>query len=377
MKKVQLKRSLTGNWNPIGEMLTLKEPLVLVFGNRLVLDEIAIYKEVREIFTDGHIVIGSTCGHVTNTSIEDKEVVVTAIEFENTNFLVKRSSLLETDKDSYRTGQDLMAKFPKENLKYVMIISEGSFVNGSKLAQGIENSLPSEVLVTGGLCGDAERFEKTITAYNEAPKEGEVVAVGFYGDTIEVSFSSSGGWTRFGPQRTITKSDGNVLYELDGKPALDLYKLYLGEKSKELPSAALLYPLDVKVVGDDQSIVRTVLGIDEEKNAMILAGDVPEESTVHLMMSNVDNIVLAAENAINIANEEREKAAELILFVSCIGRKLVLDQRVEEEVENVVEVAGDSSTVCGFYSYGEIVPFNGQDRCKLHNQTITLTLISE
>lgn len=377
MKKVQLKRTVKGDWKHLSEEKKLTEPLVLVFGNRLVLESVPVYKEVTELYPDGHIVIGSTCGQVTSGSIEDEEIVVTAIEFERTQFIVHTSNVIEVEKDSYKAGQELIAKFPKENLRYVLIVSEGSFVNGSQLTQGMESSLSSEVLITGGLCGDSERFEKTLTSYNEAPKEGEIVAIGFYGAELEVSFSSSGGWTRFGPQRTITKSEGNILYELDGKPALDLYKLYLGDKSKELPSAALLYPLDVQVVGDDQSIVRTVLGIDEEKNAMILAGDVPEESKVHLMMSNVDNIVLAAENAIDIANENRKKEAELILFVSCIGRKLVLDQRVEEEVENVSEGVGGASTICGFYSYGEIVPFNGQDRCKLHNQTITLTLISE
>lgn len=377
MKQVQLKRNQKGIWESLKGEEKLINPLVLVFGNRLVLESLSIYKEVKELFPDGHIVIGSTCGQVTNTSIEDQEVVVTAIEFERTKFVVENSNIIDHSQDSFKTGELLARKFSKEGLKYVLIISEGSYVNGSKLIQGMESCLGVNVLITGGLCGDSERFEKTLASYNSEPKEGEVVAVGFYGESLEVSFSSSGGWTRFGPQRTITKSEGNVLYELDGKPALDLYKMYLGDKSKELPSSALLFPLDVQVKGEKQSIVRTVLGIDEEKNAMILAGDVPEESIVHLMMSNVDNIVFAAEEAVNIANQDREKDAELVLFVSCIGRKLVLDQRVEEEVESVVSVVGDSSFVCGFYSYGEIVPFNGEETCKLHNQTITLTLISE
>ncbi|MDO6801476.1 FIST N-terminal domain-containing protein [Wenyingzhuangia sp. 1_MG-2023] len=377
MKKVQLRRNGKGDWEFLGEKQALVNPLVLVFGDRLVLESIAIYEEVSEIFENAHVVIGSSCGEITNHSIEEEKVVATAIEFEKSKYIVKKSNLLESGQDSFKAGKELIEQFPVEGLKYVFVLSEGSFVNGSRLTQGMVSSSPPEVLITGGLCGDSERFEKTIASYNEEPKEGEIIAVGFYGNDIEVSFSSYGGWTRFGPQRTVTKSDGNVLYELDGKPALDLYKTYLGDKSKELPSAALLYPLDVQLEGEEQSIVRTVLGIDEEKNAMILAGDISEGCKVFLMMSNIDNLVYASEKAVQQANSGREKEVELAILISCIGRKLVLDQRVEEEVENLAGTIGDKPTICGFYSYGEIVPFDGESTCKLHNQTITITLISE
>jgi hypothetical protein len=233
------------------------------------------------------------------------------------------------------------------------------------------------LLITGGLCGDAARFEKTVAAYNENPKPGEIVAIGFYGDTFEASFAIHGGWTPFGPERIVTKSEGNILHELDGKPALDLYKSYLGEKAKDLPSAALLYPLDVKSEGEEQSYVRTILNIDDDNNTMILAGDIPEKSRVQLMMTNVDNIANASELAAKQALEKRKTKPQLALLVSCIGRKLVLDQRVEEEIEEVVSIVGEDTTVCGFYSYGEIAPFNLEINCQLHNQTMTITLISE
>jgi hypothetical protein len=232
-------------------------------------------------------------------------------------------------------------------------------------------------LITGALCGDGARFETTLASYNQNPKEGEIVVVGFYGDTLEVSFATNGGWTPFGPERVVTKSESNILYELDNKPALDLYKKYLGEKSKELPSAALLYPLKVKSSDERKSIVRTILNINEDKNSMILAGDIKEGSRVQLMMTNVDSIVNAAEVGALKALKYRENKPNLAILVSCIGRKLVLDQRVEEEVEEVIEVIGKEVTVCGFYSYGEIAPFNDERNCQLHNQTIAITLISE
>ena len=109
------------------------------------------------------------------------------------------------------------------------------------------NKVEMEALVlSGGLCGDDDRFEVTLASYNESPKEGEVVAIGFYGESLEISCANFGGWTPFGPERLITKSRKNILFELDGKPALDLYKRYLGDKASELPKSALLYPLSVK-----------------------------------------------------------------------------------------------------------------------------------
>ena len=262
-------------------------------------------------------------------------------------------------------------------MKYVFVVSEGSFINGSQLTKGMSTFSNNNLLITGGLCGDDERFEKTLASYNENPKEGEIVAIGFYGETLEITFSIHGGWTPFGPERIVTKAEDNTLYELDGKPALDLYKTYLGDKAKDLPGAALLYPLNVTSKNEKQPLVRSILNINEDENTVILAGDIPENSKVQLMMTNVDNIANASERAAKQALEFRINKPEIAFLVSCIGRKLVLDQRVEEEIEEVIEVLGEDTAICGFYSYGEIAPFHGEMACQLHNQTMTITLISE
>ncbi|MCT4630367.1 FIST N-terminal domain-containing protein [Winogradskyella sp.] len=376
MKTVQLTKN-NAKWKYLSRDIVLKQPLVLVFGNRYLLENGVIYDEIREKFPDGHIVFGSTSGDITAGYVDDECITVTAIEFERSSFEIKTSNVLNKDLDSFQTGKDLVNQFSKKGLKHIFVISEGSFINGSELTKGMNNAIDQELLITGGLCGDAARFEKTVAAYNENPKPGEIVAIGFYGDTFEASFAIHGGWTPFGPERIVTKSEGNILHELDGKPALDLYKSYLGEKAKDLPSAALLYPLDVKSEGEEQSYVRTILNIDDDNNTMILAGDIPEKSRVQLMMTNVDNIANASELAAKQALEKRKTKPQLALLVSCIGRKLVLDQRVEEEIEEVVSIVGEDTTVCGFYSYGEIAPFNLEINCQLHNQTMTITLISE
>lgn len=377
MKTVQLVKHNNKDWEYLSDNLELKNPLVLVFGNRFFLEEKGIYDEIRQKFPDGHIVFGSTSGDITTHFVSDQSITITAIEFERTTYKIKTSNLLNSDTDSFKTGEELVNKFNKEGLKHVFVVSEGSFVNGSQLAKGMNAVVSQDVLITGGLCGDAGRFEKTLASYNEDPKQGEIVVIGFYGDTFEASFAIHGGWIPFGPERIVTSSESNVLLELDGQPALDLYKKYLGEKSKELPGAALLYPLNVKSSNEKQSYVRTILNIDEETNAMVLAGDIPENSRVQLMMTNVDNIASASELAAKQALEKRKTKPQLALLVSCIGRKLVLDQRVEEEIEEVVSTVGEDTTICGFYSYGEIAPFNSEMNCQLHNQTMTITLISE
>ncbi len=376
MKTVQLQRDSSGSWNYLSESITLDNPLVLILGNRFLLEKEGVFEEVRDLFPSGHLVFGSSSGEIVAGAVNDEHITITAIEFEKSSFEIQTFNIHEVGDDSEKAGSTIIKKLTAEGLKHVFVLSEGSFVNGSALTKGMQGALPN-VLITGGLCGDDARFEKTLASYNEAPKEGEIVVIGFYGETFEASFSIYGGWTPFGPERLITKSDGNILYEIDGKPALDLYKTYLGDKAKELPGSALIYPLNVKSAENDQSFVRTILNIDEDKNAMILAGDVPEQSKVQLMMTNMDSIASASETAALRAMEGRNNPPQLALLISCIGRKLVLDQRIEEEVEEVMSVIGDDVVISGMYSYGEIAPFYGERSCKLHNQTMTITLISE
>ncbi|MBU2938169.1 FIST C-terminal domain-containing protein [Lacinutrix sp. C3R15] len=377
MKTVQLVKHKNKDWEYVIKKQELKEPLVLVFGNRYMLEAKDVYKDIKQLFPDGHIVFASSCAEISSNTVNQDSITITAIEFEKSKFVIKTSNVLNADLDSYKTGNDLIKQLPPEGLKYVFVVSEGSFINGSQLTKGMSAAPADNLIITGGLCGDDARFEKTLAAYNENPKEGELVAIGFYGDTLEISFSIHGGWTPFGPERTVTKSKGNTLFELDGKPALDLYKTYLGDKAKDLPGAALLYPLNVKSTDQKQSIVRSILNINEDENAVILAGDIKENSKVQLMMTNVDHIANASERAAKQALEYRNNKPELAILVSCIGRKLVLDQRVEEEIEEVIEVIGKDAVISGFYSYGEIAPFNNEMACQLHNQTMTVTLISE
>ncbi|WP_111707422.1 FIST signal transduction protein [Lutibacter citreus] len=376
MKVVQAKKVNNKKWEYVSENIQLSNPLVLVFGSRFLLEKSEVIDDLRVQFPYEHIVFGSTAGEILGESVYEDSIVVTAIEFEKSNFEVRTASVFDYDKDAKLLGESLIKQMPSKNLKHLFTLSEGSFVNGSALIEGIESSI-NNISLTGGMCGDGILFNKTLASYKTNPKEGEVVLIGFYGDTLEFSFASIGGWNNFGPERIITKSEGNILYEIDNLPALDLYSKYLGDKASELPQASLFYPLNVTHPGKKKPVVRTILSINKEDNSMVLAGDAPENSKVQLMMSSVDDIVSGAYEAAELAMKNRKNKPELALLVSCVGRKLVMDQRVEEEIEEVMSIVGDQTNIIGFYSYGEMAPFYGQKQCELHNQTMTLTLISE
>jgi hypothetical protein len=233
-------------------------------------------------------------------------------------------------------------------------------------------------VVTGGLAGDGARFERTWVIKDGVPQSGFITAVGFYGDRLQVGHGSQGGWDKFGPERRITKSENNVLYELDGKPALELYKTYLGDQASGLPAAGLLFPLAIRSSAeDDRTLVRTLLAVDEEKQSMTFAGDMPEGSFAQLMKANFDQLVEGAEGAaLKSKSTMGEGSAPLVIAISCVGRRLVLGERIEEETEATLEILPAGAKQIGYYSYGEISPY-ATGNCDLHNQTMTLTTLSE
>jgi hypothetical protein len=377
MKFVQAKKIENKKWEYLTDNFSLNNPLVLVFASRDLLENKSVIEDIRNEFPYEHLVFGSTSGEIVGESVYDNSIIITAIEFEKSTFEIKTASIFDFEKNARLLGDSLIKELSPQNLKHVFVLSEGSFVNGSALIDGIESNLKNNISITGGMCGDGARFEKTVASYKENPKEGEVIVIGFYGDSLEISFASVGGWHPFGPERLITKSEGNILFEIDDLPALDLYSKYLGDKASELPQSSLLFPLNVTPKDKKNPVVRTILNINKENNSMILAGDVPEGSKVQLMMSSVDSIANGAFEAAKLAMENRTNKPQLALLVSCIGRKIVMDQRVEEEIEGVREVIGSETITTGFYSYGEMAPCHGGQECDLHNQTMTLTLISE
>jgi hypothetical protein len=308
-------------------------------------------------------------------NVFDSSISATAIEFEHSR--VKAASVhLDPQDDGYAAGSKIARELETEDLRLVFVLSNGIRVNGSRLISSMREIFNESIPLTGGLAGDGPRFQTTRVGLNGMPEASNVLAIGFYGEALTIGHGCEGGWDVFGPERRITAAKGNILYELDGKPALDLYKRYLGEDAQGLPGNALLFPLRVYQAGQkDHSIVRTIVGIDEQAKAMIFAGDMPNGHCAQLMRGNIDRLVEGAGDA---ARATQPCAGENVaLLVSCIGRKLLLGQRATEEVEAVSQILGNGAAITGFYSYGEISPHAVSGLCELHNQTMTVTVIGE
>jgi hypothetical protein len=348
---------------------------VLVFGSREVLKDKIRFDEIREFYPNAEILLGSTAGEIQDINVSDESIVCTAVKFDKTKLQTSQINIGEVP-NSFSAGKKLADDLPKEDLIHVIVLSDGLKVNGTQLAAGLNKNLPENVSVTGGLAGDGADFCTTLVGLNEVPSSGTIAAVGLYGSSLRVGYGSVGGWDSFGPERLITKSKDNVLYELDDESALDLYKKYLGEQAAGLPATGLLFPLSIRTK-KGKSLVRTILAVDEETKSMTFAGDMPEGSFARLMKANFDRLVDGASSAAEDSYEKINSNPDLAILISCVGRKLVLGQRIEEEVEGVKDILGENATITGFYSYGEISPFVDSMNCQLHNQTMTVTTFTE
>ncbi len=351
--------------------------LVLLFGATTRIKEKGLMNMIRAAYPNACIFGCSTAGEIMGTRVFDNSLIVTAVSFSATKVagaMVKVTGI----EDSYKAGSELARSLTRNSLRHVFVLSEGLNINGSELVRGLTENLPLGTTLTGGLSGDGDRFQETYVLLNNEPTRDAVVAIGFYGSTLKVGYGSFGGWDPFGPERLITRSKGNILYELDGKSALTLYKQYLGEHSKGLPATGLLFPLSLRMNDSSIPVVRTLLSVNEKDQSMTFAGNMPENTYARLMKANFERLIDGAVSAARTSAEITGPASpELAILISCVGRKLILKQRIEEEVEGVRDILGEETTYTGFYSYGEISPFTKGGSCKLHNQTMTITALSE
>ena len=352
--------------------------LVFLFGNRDLLKEQKHIDYVKGAYPSAQIVGCSTSGEICQEEIFNNHIVCTAVWFQDTQIDIAHEHIGCMD-DSFMVGEKLAAKLDKEDLVHILVLSEGLNINGSELTKGINNHLNDRIPVTGGLAGDQANFAETVIVLNQVGEKNLVLAIGFYGKHIQVGHGSMGGWDSFGVDREVTHSKGNILYELDGYPALELYKRYLGDHAANLPASALLFPLNLWLKNPEKSVVRTVLSVNEADGSMVFAGDIPQGEYVRLMKASNDQLIDSANGAAEMSKTSlRNTNPDLAILIRCVGRKLVLKQRVEEELESVREEIGNNTTMTGFYSYGEICPLEPFDQhCELHNQTMTITLFKE
>ena len=384
MKVSQRHWTDEAGWDAGPDPDAARASLVLGFGATAILRDGHLLTAVSRDYPSALFIGCSTAGEICGTRVADESLVVTSIAFDSTKVQGAEVSL-DLVANSTEAGLALGSRLPAFldepggpwPLTHVLVISDGLRVNGTELVRGLTDSLPPAVTITGGLAADGASFGETFVWTGQSPRRGIVAAIGLYGTRLHVGCGSRGGWDPFGPERLITKSRGNVLFEFDGQSALGLYKRYLGEHASGLPATGLLFPLSLRT-GDEEPVVRTILSVNENERSMTFAGEIPEGGFARLMKANFDRLIDGAVSAARTGFQALGPVQpDLALLISCVGRKLVLKQRVEEEVEGVQEVLGTQAFLAGFYSYGEISPFVPGAKCELHNQTMTITTFSE
>ena len=376
MQTTQIRWTRGSHWSDSADSFHDAD-LVLVFADAEYFQTPDCYQDLKDRFPRARIAGCSSSGSVLGSIISDDDVVATAVRFARGKVRLAIAHITESE-NIRSLATALMEQLNSDrsatgDLKHVLVFSDGLLVNGSELAAGLN---AYGISVTGGLAGDGTRFGKTWVMADAPARSGTVVAIGLYGD-IAVKSGCFAGWQEFGAERKITKSIGNVVSEIDNQPALSLYKKYLGDLAIDLPGSGLRFPLSVSADKDQKAVIRTLLAVDEAAQSLTFAGDMPQGYLCKLMKTNLDNLIENAGQAASAAKPVQPDAAGLCLVVSCVGRRLVLGQLTEEELEIVQENLGMQTTITGFYSYGELAPFSDVTQCQLHNQTMTLTTIYE
>jgi len=376
MHTEQLSWTEASGWVSSGGMAGAAD-LVLYFGKRTALANGARYNELRARFPNAHLLGCSTGGQIRNRDIIDDEIAAVALKFNGTT-LKLACAPADGGARSRSCGEGIGRALAGNGLAGIFILSDGLNINGSELVAGIAASVGAQVPLSGGLAGDDANFESTLVGGDCAPRKNLVAAVGFYGNAVRFSHGSAGGWDEFGPHRRITRSEGNILFELDGKPALDIYKKYLAEEAAGLPGTALLFPLRIRDPRyADYQMVRTVLAVDHAKGSMTFAGDMPQGWAAQFMHGNFTRLAAGAADAARQAVATIGERDGVAIMVSCIGRRLLMGRRTIDEVNAASSVLGADMPRLGFYSYGEITPTGAAGASQLQNQTMTVTTISE
>jgi hypothetical protein len=375
---MQIKTYLfkNGYWDDILDAsMDSENTLIIMFGSTNVLNVKKGIDDIVETFPKATVVGSSTSGEIYGSEIFHDSISVSVMHFSKSSFKVIVKDISEHN--SFDVGKDIVSDLPKENLKSIFLLANVLNVNGSELTKGLSTDIPTSCVITGGLAGDGVEFNKTWILLNSQLMKKQIIAVGLYGDDLRVESGCKCGWSRFGLDRKVTSSQDNVLYTLDNKPALELYKRYLGVHASELPASGLYFPLMLLEKGSEKPTLRAIKAIDEDKNSITLAASIPQNSTVTFAKANLDELIMGAQEAAEslVVNYDGKQKA-LCIAINCIARKVVLKQEAEDEIEVVDDTLGSNVSMVGFYSFGEISRVESGG-CNFHNQSITLMLIYE
>jgi len=350
---------------------------VLVFGSVSRFKDSKLPKVLQKRYPHAQIMGCTTSGEISDEGVQDDSLHITAMQWERSTlkFVAKPVADME---QSHALGVEIANALDQDGLKGVFVLSDGLNVNGSELVEGIQETLPN-ISITGGLAGDGASFSQTLLLHNSKVHDKIIIAAGIYGNDAVVSSGALGGWKPYGPPRKITRSVKNVIYELDNKPALPLYKMYIGHYANELPASGLNFPFAIMNEDKSISVIRTVAAVDDTNNSLSFFGNVEDGATIRFLKSDHDMLVNGASDAARqiLDKNINTNNKAIAICVSCVGRKLVMKEQVADEVFAVQRLLGMQTGITGFYSNGEICSSENNGHSQLHNQTMTIAYLSE
>jgi len=363
-----------------------KPDLIVIFSS-VALDQEKMLQGVNSVAGDAVIVGCSDSGEITTEGPVKEHVAVMAVSSDQIEFTAGIGKGVGVN--SHEAGKQAAAEVVKKakgKISMFVMLPDGTTGNGAAIVRGVQEALGKHFPIMGGSAGDDFKFEKTYQYFQDQVLHDAVVGIGFSGK-FSWGVGVRHGWEPIGLPMKVTKSEGAVLKELDGKPALKIYEDYFGRKAEELikePIArmAYTYPLGMSVEGSPELLIRDVV-IANEKGEITCAAEIPQGSEIRLMLGDREKAIQSAKEAAEEAlSQLKGSSPKLILVFDCMARNKLLGRRRPEEIIAVQEILGKEVPLLGFYTYGEQAPLGGNidpEVCQsvFHNETMALLAIGE
>ncbi len=343
-------------------------------------------KDMEDLVKGVYDVIGpcpligcTTDGEISSDGFSTDSAVLGAIATDQITFETVIAKNIS--RDSEQAGRELAAGF-SESVRYVQLFSDGLTGDGSAILRGMASEFAGTIPVSGGTSGDSGKFVKTWQFLGDQVYTDAAVAIGFCGD-FRLGTGVRSGWSRIGLPKKVTRADGNVLFELNGESALNVYERFLGKHAENLPAVGVEYPLGIvnKIDGadeDEQLLLRATMSVDRQEGSIRFAGEIPEGAMVYLTCGDKSSILDATGEAIAQALDDlgEDRQPSIVFFYSCMARKTLLGLRIKDEIERVCSQLQPDVPVLGFYTYGEYCRAGCEQPSQLHNETATLSVIA-
>ncbi len=282
--------------------------------------------------------------------------------------------------DSRQAGRSIGAQAKELEASLLITFPDGMQGNTAEYIRGIQDILGAEFPIVGGVAAEHLAFQRTNEFYNREVLTGGAVAVAIRG-AVTLGTSARSGFQPVGGLRTITKVEGqHLILELDGQPALRIYKDFLGDTPANPQMVGIQFPLllvfDVAgshMTSDDRvHVVRVVRSLDEEKGGLLLGGEVAVGMQVHLTRTVKDDLLRGAVEAVEEACKKVPRPDVAFIF-GCAGRKLLLGPHYQQEMAGAFARLGREVPKVGFYTYGELSPVHNVTI--YHDETFTIALV--